>query len=377
MYPQINGEQIMKLRNKILLGILIFLFLTISSLALALSYTSDCEPSSALSENTKLMKSVSYRCYGAPDVLEYKDSAKPYIGDDEILVKVYAAAVNPLDWHYMRGTPYLMRLMSGLGAPKHTGIGRDFSGIVESVGTNITKFKAGDEVFGGASAAFAEYITIREEHALVLKPSNMTFQQAASVPVAGITALQALRDKGNVQAGQKVLINGASGGVGTFAVQIAKSFGAEVTGVCSTRNLDMVRSLGADYVIDYKKEDYTTNGVQYDLIIDMIGNHSLLENRKSLTPEGTMVMIGQEKGNWIAPLKGPVSALIISPFVDQKFVMFIAQLKKDDLETLGNLMQEGKVTPVIKKRYPLSEVAEAIRFSEKGHAQGKIIIEMK
>ena len=366
----------MKLRNKILLGILIFLFLIISSLALALSYTSDCEPSSALSENTKLMKSVSYRCYGSPNVLEYKDSPKPTISDDEILVKVYAAAVNPLDWHYMRGAPYLMRLMSGLGAPKHTGMGRDFSGIVESVGKNITKFKAGDEVFGGASGAFAEYITIREERALVLKPSNMTFQQAASVPVAGITALQALRDKGNLQTGQKVLINGASGGVGTFAVQIAKSFGAEVTGVCSTRNLDMVRSLGADHVIDYKKDDYTTNGVQYDLIIDMVGNHSLLENRQALTPEGTMVMIGQEKGNWIAPLKGPISALMISPFVEQEFVMFIAQLKKDDLETLGNLMREGKVTPVIKKRYPLSEVAEAIRFSEKGHAQGKIIIEV-
>ncbi len=367
----------MKLRNKILLGILTFIFLTISSLAIALSYTSDCEPSSALPKNTKLMKSVSYRCYGSPDVLEYKDSPKPKIADNEILVKVYAAAVNPLDWHHMRGTPYLIRLMSGLGAPKHTGIGRDFSGIVESVGKDITKFKAGDEVFGGGSGAFAEFVTIREESALVLKPSNMTFQQAASVPVAGITALQALRDKGNLQAGQKVLINGASGGVGTFAVQIAKSFGAKVTGVCSTRNLNMVRSLGADHVIDYTKEDYTNNGVQYDLIIDMVGNHSLLENRKSLTPEGTFVIIGADKGNWFAPLKGPISALMISPFVDQKFVMFIAQLKKDDLETLGNLMREGKVTPVIKKRYPLSKIAEAIRFSEKGHAQGKIIIEVK
>ena len=210
MYPQITGVHLMKLRNKILLGILIFLFLMISSLALAISYTSDCSPSSAISENTKLMKSVSYRCYGSPDVLEFKDVLKPSIGNNEILVKVYAASVNPLDWHYMRGAPYLMRLMSGLGAPKYTGLGRDFSGIVESVGKDITKFKAGDEVFGGASGAFAEYITIREEQALAIKPSNMTFQQVASIPVAGITALQALRDKGNLQAGQKVLVNGAT-----------------------------------------------------------------------------------------------------------------------------------------------------------------------
>jgi len=366
----------MKLRYKIAGGILIFLAVAITSLALVLSHNSDCEPAPAVSDETELMKAIVYRCYGSPDVLEFEDVEKPAPADDEVLVKIHAAAVNPLDWHYMRGSPYIMRLMSGLGAPDRTSLGVDFAGTVEAVGINVTQFKPGDEVFGGSSGAFAEYVTVREDKALVLKPVNMTFEQSAAVTIAGITALQALRDKGKIKPGQKVLINGASGGVGTFAVQIAKSFGAEVTGVCSTRNVEMVRSIGADHVIDYTREDYTRSGQTYDLIIDNVGNHSLLANRRVLNPDGIMVMVGGAKGNWLAPLMGPIKALMLSPFVDQEFVMILARLHKDDLSILRDLMQAGKVTPVIDRRYLLSEVPAAIRYSEEGHARGKIVIDL-
>ena len=366
----------MKLRYKIAGGILIFLAVAITSLALVLSHNSECGPAPEVSDETELMKAIVYRCYGSPDVLEFEDVEKPAPADDEVLVKIHAAAVNPLDWHYMRGSPYIMRLMSGLGAPDRTSLGVDFAGTVEAVGINVTQFKPGDEVFGGSSGAFAEYVTVREDKALVLKPVNMTFEQSAAVAIAGITALQALRDKGKIKPGQKVLINGASGGVGTFAVQIAKSFGAEVTGVCSTRNVEMVRSIGADHVIDYTREDYTRSGQTYDLIIDNVGNHSLLANRRVLNPDGIMVMVGGAKGNWLAPLMGPIKALMLSPFVDQEFVMILARLRKDDLSILRDLMQTGKVTPVIDRRYLLSEVPAAIRYSEEGHARGKIVIDL-
>ena len=367
----------MKLRYKIAGGILIFLAVAISSLALVLSHNSACGPAPAVSDETELMKAIVYRCYGSPDVLEFEDVEKPTPADDEVLVKVHAASVNPLDWHYMRGSPYIMRLGVGLGAPNRTSMGVDFAGTVEAVGSNIKRFKPGDEVFGGRSGAFAEYVTVREDRALVMKPSNMTFQQAASVPVAAITALQALRDKGKIKPGQKVLINGASGGVGTFAVQIAKSFGAEVTGVCSTRNVGMVRSIGADHVIDYTQEDYSKSGQRYDLIIDNVGNHSLLANRRVLSPDGIFVIVGGPKGNWLGPLMSPIKALMLSPFVGQEFVMILAELRKDDLAILGDLMQAGKVTPVIDRRYRLSEVPAAIRYSEQGHARGKIIIALE
>jgi NADPH:quinone reductase-like Zn-dependent oxidoreductase len=277
----------------------------------------------------------------------------------------------------MRGSPYIMRLGAGIGAPKDSRLGVDFAGTVEAVGKTVTRFKPGDEVFGGRTGAFAEYVIVPENRALALKPSNVTFEQAASVPIAAITALQALRDKGKLKPGQKVLINGASGGVGTFAVQIAKTFGAEVTGVCSTRNVEMVRSLGADHVIDYKLEDYTQSGQHYDLIIDMVGNHSLLANRKVLNSNGILVMVGGAKGNWIAPLKNPIKALMLSPFVDQELVLILARLRQDDLTIIGDLMQAGKVTPVIDRRYRLSEVPAAIRYSEEGHARGKIIIDVE
>ena len=367
----------MTLRYKVASGILIFLAVAISSLALVLSHNSACGPAPAFSEERELMKAVVYRCYGSPDVLEFEDVEKPTPADNEVLVKVHAASVNPLDWHYMRGSPYLMRLGSGLGAPNRTSIGVDFAGTVEAVGSNVERFKPGDEVFGGRSGAFAEYVIVPDDRALALKPSNVTFEQAASAPIAAITALQALRDKGQLKPGQKVLINGASGGVGTFAVQIAKSFGAEVTGVCSTRNVEMVRSIGADHVVDYTKEDYTESGQHYDLIIDNVGNHSLLENRRVLNPDGIFVIIGGAKGNWLGPLMGPIKALMLSPFVGQEFVLLLAKMNKDDLTILGDLMQEGKVTAVIDRRYRLSEVPAAIRYSEEGHARGKIIIDLE
>ena len=364
----------MKLRYKILSGILIFLAIAVSSLGLILSHNTACEPAPVVSNEAELMKAIVYRCYGSPDVLKLEDVEKPTPADNEVLVKVHAASVNPYDWHFMRGSPYFMRLLAGLGAPDDPSMGVDFSGTVEAAGSKVTRFKPGDEVFGGRGGAFAEYVAVPEDRALALKPANMTFEQAASVPMAAITALQALRDNGKIEPGQKVLINGASGGVGTFAVQIAKSFGAEVTGVCSTRNVDMVRSIGADHVLDYTREDYTKSGQRYDLIIDNVGNHSLLANRRVLNPDGIFVIVGGSGGDWLGPLMRPISALMLSPFVGQEFGMLLAQMRQDDLATLGDLMRSGKMTPVIDRRYSLSEVQAAIQYSEEGHARGKIII---
>jgi len=366
----------MKLRYKIFGGFAVVLAFGIVSMGLVLSHNSACGTAPALSDNVVTMKAITYHCYGSTDVVEFGDVEKPIPADNEVLVKVRAASVNPLDWHYMRGTPYLLRFMSGLGAPDETGLGVDFSGTVEAVGSNVSRFKPGDDVFGGADGAFAEYVVLAEDGSLAMKPDNISFEQAASAPIAAITALQALRDQGNLKPGQKVLINGASGGVGTFAVQIAKSFGAEVTGVCSTRNVEMVRSIGADQVFDYTTEDYTESGHQYDLIIDMVGNHSLSANRRVLKPEGIFVMVGGSNGDWLGPLMTPIVALITSPVVDQAFEMIMAELDQDDLATLGDLMQAGKITPVIGSRYPLSDTRAALQHSENGHARGKIIIEI-
>jgi len=328
--------------------------------------------STAVASNS--MKGVVYCDYGSPAVLKLEDVEKPVPTDSEVLVRVRAAAINPLDWHYMRGTPYIGRIAMGLRKPKVTRLGVDFAGVVESVGRSVTQFKPGDEVFGGRTGALAEYVSVREDRSVVLKPSNVTFEQAAAVPVAAITALQGLRDQGKVEAGQKVLINGASGGVGTFAVQIAKSFGAEVTGVCSTRNVDMVRSIGADQVIDYTKEDFTKSAQRYDLIIDNVGNHSLSELRRVLKPKGKYIMIGGPAGRWIDPLPRALQALVWSRFVSQDMRMFVANLNQKDLATLRDLMQAGKVTPVIDRRYRLSEVQAAMRYLEAGHARGKVVI---
>jgi NADPH:quinone reductase-like Zn-dependent oxidoreductase len=369
----------MKLRYKILSGIAIALTVAISVLGLVLSHNTACGPALEVADGVETMKAVVYRCYGSPEVLEYTDVAKPTPADDEVLVKVVAASVNPLDWHYMRGEPYFMRLMGvGVGAPADSRMGVDFAGVVDSVGENVADFKPGDEVFGGRSGAFAEYVVIPESRAIAMKPANMSFKQAASVGIAGVTAIQALRDHGKLQPGQKVLINGASGGVGTFAVQVAKAMGAEVTGVCSARNAEMVLAIGADHVIDYKKESYLDGGEQYDLIIDMVGNHSLLSNRDVLTPDGSFVIVGGSAGKWLGPLKRPIMAALMSPFVDQEFGMILARLSKSDLNELGELMRTEKVTPVLdtEQSFGLTEVPEAISYSEEGHARGKIIIEL-
>jgi NADPH:quinone reductase-like Zn-dependent oxidoreductase len=321
------------------------------------------------------MKAIVYRCYGSPEVLALEDVAKPSPVDDEVLVRVRAASVNPLDWHYMRGSPYFMRLGSGIGSPSNHRLGVDFAGIVEAVGDKVTQFKPGDEVFGGRTGAYAEYVLVRDDRAIVHIPEGVSFEQAASLPIAALTALQALRDKGNLQPGQKVLINGASGGVGTFAVQIAKSMGAEVHGVCSTRNVELVRSLGADRVFDYKQEDVTESGEVYDLVVDMVSNHSLSKIRSVIRPEGRLVIVGGPSGNWLAPLKRPLAALVSGPFVDQELMLLLAQLDKDDLAEVAELVQRGVVRPVIDRRFTLDHVPAAIDYSEQGRARGKILIE--
>jgi NADPH:quinone reductase-like Zn-dependent oxidoreductase len=319
------------------------------------------------------MKAIVYRRYGPPGVLRCEDIEKPAPGDDEVLIKVRAASVNPRDWHCMRGSPYIARLQFGLRKPKATWLGVDVAGEVEAAGGKVTGLKPGDEVFGVCHGAFAEYACAAES-ALVLKPDNVTFEQAASVPVAAFTALQALRDKGRLQPGQTVLINGAAGGVGTFAVQIAKSFGADVTGVCGTRNVERVRSIGADWILDYTREDFTESGQRYDLILDCVGNHSLSACRRLLNPQGIYIIVGAPDGRWISPLPRVLQALVMSRLGSQSLVMLIAKRSQEDLIVLRDLMAAGKVIPVIDRCYKLEEVPEAIRYLEAGHARGKVII---
>ena len=338
--------------------------------------TNDCGRNAAAPANP--MKAVVYCDYGIAN-LNLQDIEKPTPTDDQVLVRVHAASLNPLDGHFVRGM-LLARLMGGgLRKPKDTRLGVDYGGTVEAVGKNVTNFKSGDEVFGGRTGSLAQYICPRADRAIALKPANISFEQAASVGVAGITALQGLRDKGHVQAGQKVLINGASGGVGTFAVQIAKSLGAEVTGVCSTRNVAMVRSLGADHVIDYTEEDFTKRDQRYDVIFDNVQNHTFSERRQVLTPNGICVLVGLGGAGWHSDtgthLIRSFTTPFMSKFTDQKFTFFIAELNHKDLAFLGDLMQSGKVTPVIDRTYrSLGEVKDALAYLEEGHARGKVVI---
>jgi NADPH:quinone reductase-like Zn-dependent oxidoreductase len=320
------------------------------------------------------MKAIVYRQYGSPDVLRVEEIERPVPRDNEVLIRVYAASVNPADLLF-RGTSFIVRILTGLRKPKDIRLGRDAAGQVEAVGRNVAQFKPGDQVFGSCRGAFAEYARTSES-ALVIKPDNVTFEQAASVPLAALTALQGLRDKGHIQPGQKVLINGAAGGVGTFAVQIAKSSGADVTGVCSTRNVEMVWSIGADRVIDYTHEDFTKGRQRYDLIFDCVGNHSLSACRRVLNPHGICVLVGAPHKVRIV-LTRALKALVLSRFVSQKFVIFIARSSKEDLTIMRELMSAGKVTPVIDRRYSLSEVPEAIRYLEEGHARGKVVITLE
>ena len=319
------------------------------------------------------MKAIVSHGYGPPDGLELKEIDEPTLGDDGVLVRVRAASLNPYDWHVMRGVPYFVRLSEGLRKPKQSVLGIDVAGHVEAVGDAVTQFRAGDEVFGGRVGAFAEQVCGRERN-FTAKPAGLSFEQAAAMPIAGCTALQALRDKGRLQPWQRVLINGAAGGVGTFAVQIAKALGADVTGVCSTTNVDLVRSLGADRVVDYTVDDFTRPAQRYDLILDNVGNRSLSDLRRALTAKGTLVLVGGGHGRWLGPLALPLKALVLSRFVGQRLLPFLARVGKDDLVVLKELVEAGKVVPVIDRAYPLSDAAKAIRYLEAGHARGKVVI---
>ena len=321
------------------------------------------------------MKAIAYEEYGSADVLELKEVRKPDVEGDNVLVRVRAASANPYDWHFIRGVPYIARTAMGLRKPKYSVLGTDLAGEVEAVGNAVTRFRPGDEVFGFVGAgSFAEFVSAPEK-LLALKPANLSFQQAATVPLAAVTALQGLRDAGEIRSGQKVLIVGASGGVGTFAVQIAKWYGANVTGVCSTRNLEMVRSLGADQVIDYTREDFTQTGQRYDLIFQLAGTASPSACRRALTAKGRLVLSsGDSPGRVIGPVGRIFKAVLLTPFVGQTLLPFIAKPSSDDLQFLGGLIEAGRVTPVIDRTYPLRESADAIRYLETGHARGKVVI---
>jgi NADPH:quinone reductase-like Zn-dependent oxidoreductase len=322
------------------------------------------------------MKAIVQDRYGPPDVLELKDVARPTPGDNEVLVRVHAAAVNALDWHYMRGDPYVARLSMGLRGPKVRIRGRDFAGRVEAVGRRVERFRPGDEVFGEADGAFAEYVSA-PDGGVDPKPANLTFEQAAAVPVAGNTALMGLRDIARVHPDQRILINGASGGVGTFAVQIAKTLGAEVTGVCSARNADLVLSIGADHVVDYTSEDFTRNRQRYDVVFDLVGNRSLTDCRRVLTPEGTLVLSGggvSEGGSFVGPMALFIKGQLLSHFVGHRLLSVTEKPSRENLAALRELIESGAVTPAVDRTYPLSGVPEAIRYLEVEHARAKVVI---
>jgi len=376
--PEGQGQAAMKKRCRILVTLAIALVVALATGAFMLSRNAPCPEAPPSPTGSNTMNAVVSGCYGPPSSLRVARVDMPALADDGILVKVHAAAVNPLDWHYMRGEPYIMRMEAGLGRPVLPRLGVDFAGTAEAVGSKVTRFKPGDEVFGGRTGAFAEYLIVSERSAVAAKPAGVGFDQAAALPIAATTALQALRDKGQLRAGQKVLINGASGGVGTFAVQLAKHFGAEVTGVCSTRNVELVRSLGADHVIDYTREDFTQGAERYDLVIDNVGNHSALAVRRVLAPQGIYVIVGgPSDGKWLGPMTTPLKAYALSPFVSHKVGFILARLNATDLALLADLTATGKLTPVIDRHYSLDEVPEAIDYLETGRARGKVIIDIR
>jgi NADPH:quinone reductase-like Zn-dependent oxidoreductase len=321
------------------------------------------------------MKAIVYDRYGPPDVLQYREIETPIPADSQVLIRVHASSANPYDWHFIRGTPSFIRLFTGLRTPKSRRLGADVAGVVEAVGPDVTSFKPGDAVFGTAAGSFAEYVCASGSR-LALKPEGLSWEQAASVPIAGITALQGLRDKGKVQPDQHVLINGAAGGVGTFAVQIAKSFGAHVTGVCSTRNVEIVRSIGADEVVDYSQKNFLEADRRYDLFFDLVGNHPLSACLRVLHPKGIYIGCGgggPDRGS-MELLGSMLHSAVSAPFVSQRMPGLLARVNTADLTFLGNLMQTGKVTPILDRTYPLSETAAAIVYLEQGHARGKVAV---
>jgi len=362
---------------------LVLIALLFAAIAIFIAYwrsTNDCERYSAAPANP--MKAVIHCEYGKPDVLEVKDLEKPTPDDNQLLVRVRAASLNPLDGHFVRGMLLARAMGGGLRKPKDTRIGVDYAGVVEAVGKNVTQFKVGDEVFGARTGSLAQYICTKADRAACLKPATVTFEEGATIGVAASTALQGLRDHGHLQPGQKVLINGASGGVGTFAVQIAKAMGAEVTGVCSTRNVDLVKSIGADHVIDYTKEDFTKGDQHYDVLFDNVQNHTFSERRRALTPNGICLNVGLGGAGWhedtALHLVRSFTTPLMSKFTSQKFKFFIAELNHNDLAYLADLMQTGKMKPVIDRTYKsLSETPQALVYLEEGHARGKVVINVE
>jgi NADPH:quinone reductase-like Zn-dependent oxidoreductase len=323
------------------------------------------------------MKAIVYYEYGGPDVLRCEEIEKPAPREGEVLLKIRAASLNPYDWHFMRGEPYAVRLMAGIGKPKNKRLGADVAGVVEAVGRNVTQFKPGDAVYGLCHGAFGEYVCTSETK-LVNKPDDVSFEHAASVPIAGLTALQALRDKGKIQPNQYVVVNGASGGVGTFGVQIAKSFGAIVTGITSTRNIELVRSIGADYVIDYTKGDFTKGEWKFDLILDCVGNHTFAECRRVLNLNGKVIGAGGTTDNWmLKPISRMITGAVQSMFVSQTPVSIMAKMNQADLLAMNELLSSGKVKPVIDRRCSLTELPDAMRYLEQGHARGKVILSLE
>jgi len=364
----------MSLLKKILAAVAGVVILGIAGLAVALSHNAACGSAPA-GVPVQPMKAVVNRCYGPPEVVRIEQRARPVPGDHEFVVKVHASSVNPVDWHYLLGEPYIMRPSAGWGTPRDVYLGTDFAGTVEAVGRLETKFKPGDEIFGGGDGAFAQYLLLKDSEGVALKPANVSFEEAAAAPVAGITALQGLRDAGKLKPGQKVLINGAGGGVGTFAVQIAKAMGANVTAATNTGSLQLMQSIGADRVVDYSREDITQGTDRFDLIVDLSGNHSIREYRRVLVPNGIYVMGGDtDKGHWLGPLMGMGSKMIGGKFAGVDVEMFFANLTPADMTVLADLMQNGKVKPVIDRRYGLDEIAAAIGYQMTGHARGKVVV---
>lgn len=365
----------MRRRNKILVSLLGIVVLSVGALALVISHDSACLAPDPPAADRASMQAVRPTCYGGTEVLRLDRVARPVPADDELLVRVHAAGVNPMDWHYMKGQPYVMRLSSGIGRPERARAGVDFAGTVEAVGGAVTRFEPGDAVFGMRSGAFAEYLLVREGGSVVAMPEGVRFEQAAALPVAAITALQALRDAGQVGPGTRVLINGASGGVGTYAVQIAKALGAEVTGVSSGRNTALVKSLGADHTIDYTSTDFTEGQERYDVIIDNVGNRSLGAYRRALTEDGILVMVTGPKDNrWLGPIGRMLWAQLTAPFVSQTHASLMAESNPEDLATLRDMMQAGSLRSVIDQRFSLADLSAAIDYLERGRTRGKNVV---
>ena len=367
----------MKTRNRVLIGIGGFFALAIGTLMAVTAHDSPCPAPTPLAEaSADTMRSIAHRCYKIPEGLALVRKPIPMPKEGQVLIKVHASSVNPAEWYGASGQPLLVRLGGGIGSPKDDRIGYDMAGVIEAVGPGVSRFQPGDEVFGGVGGALSEYALGREQGAIVRKPENLSFDEAAAIPIAAITALQGLRDHGHLKAGQKVLVNGASGGVGTYAIQIAKAMGAEVTGVCSTRNVELVRSLGADHVIDYTKENFTRADTRYDVILDNVGNHGYFALEKITQPEGYIVSVGGSKSN---PWLGPITRVFLvrsvaQHFVDPKLPFYIADVNAEDLEVLAGWVREGKLRSVIDRRYPLEQVGAALDYIGSQRARGKVVV---